>query len=96
MEMKFLKGMKLKPKPHFRFRYNIPEGQWIEVYKAEEDYVELTWGCGNMAVGTFDYTKDFYTSDNVNEEISTFIDNYEIKEATFVTVEGKEISIYIN
>ena len=88
-------GDKLKAKPHFLLRYNIPKDHDIaEVVKYEhEQYAELQFGEERKITGWFDWFNDFYILENINDEIKRAVDTYEIKEAILKTMDGKTITI---
>jgi hypothetical protein len=88
-------GTKLTPKAHFRIAYSIEEGKKVTVKEFSGNYGRVEWDDGSYA-GMINWVEDFEVTGNVNDEISTILAKYEIKEANLVTSSGKEISIYIN
>lgn len=92
-------GDKLKAKPHFLLRHNIPKEHDIaevvkyEKYESGQHYAELQFNEERKIVGCFDWFNDFYILENINDEIKKAVDVYEIKEAILKTMDGKTITI---
>lgn len=86
-------GTKLKPKPSFRLMYDISD-EYITVSEYDGSTAKLVWS-EHQLNGCFDFEKDFYLVEYVNEDVENLLKHVNFTEAILTMESGKELHIKI-